>query len=247
MWDRFWHFLISAFIAYLMILFSIIVDLYWRDRRTPGLIKAIWLILLIIASYVTALVYLTFERRAWPFERAKPRVPPRRRDRRIHPRGGRLLARAGNRRCCSTPAQSPNRNSTRSKPKRSARPDSSSARQSSGYGRTTIRSEHYGWRRSSSRSVLPDGQANSSTAPVEQRATPAESSAVQGDFTEPRIAVGPERRTARPRCCVIAHNSGGADVAPRARSASPKPTIARGKQPNGATRFHELHQPERRL
>jgi len=148
---------------------------------------------------------------------------------------------------CSTPAQSPNRNSTRSKPKRSARPDSSSARQSSGYGRTTIRSGHYGWRRSSSRSVLPDGQANSSTAPVEQRATPAESSAVQGDFTEPRIAVGPERRTARPRCSVIAHNSGGADVAPRARSASPKPTIARGKHPNGATRFHELHQPERRL
>ena len=82
---------------------------------------------------------------------------------------------------------------------------------------------------------------------VEQRATPAESSAVQGDFTEPRIAVGPERRTARPRCSVIAHNSGGADVAPRARSASPKPTIARGKHPNGATRFHELHQPERRL
>jgi hypothetical protein len=66
---------------------------------------------------------------------------------------------------CSTPAQSPNRNSTRSKPKRSARPDSSSARQSSGYGRTTIRSGHYGWRRSSSKSVLPDGHANSSTAP----------------------------------------------------------------------------------
>ena len=98
MWDRFWHFLISAFIAYLMILFSIIVDLYWRDRRTPGLIKAIWVIFLIILSYVTALVYRTFEGRAWPFERAKPPVPPRRRDRRIYPRGGRLLARAGNRR-----------------------------------------------------------------------------------------------------------------------------------------------------
>ena len=49
-----------------MILFSIIVDLYWRDRRTPGLIKAIWVIFLIILSYVTALVYLTFEGRAWP-------------------------------------------------------------------------------------------------------------------------------------------------------------------------------------
>jgi hypothetical protein len=54
MWDRFWHFLIFAFIAYLMILFSIIVELYWRDRRTPGLIKAIWVIFLIILSYVMA-------------------------------------------------------------------------------------------------------------------------------------------------------------------------------------------------
>jgi hypothetical protein len=27
---------------------------------------------------LTALVYLTFEGRAWPFERAKPPVPPRR-------------------------------------------------------------------------------------------------------------------------------------------------------------------------
>jgi hypothetical protein len=38
------HFLIFAFVAYLMILFNIIVDLYWRDRRTPGSIKAIWVI-----------------------------------------------------------------------------------------------------------------------------------------------------------------------------------------------------------
>jgi len=248
MWDRFWHFLISAFIAYLMILFSIIVDLYWRDRRTPGLIKAIWLILLIIPSYVTALVYLTFEGRAWPFERAKPPVPPRRRDRRIYPRGGRLLARAGNRRRQNVARrQSPNRNSTRSKPKRSARPDSSSARQSSGYGRTTIRSGHYGWRRSSSKSVLPDGHANSSTAPSNSVPPPLNRVLCRAISRKPRIAVGPERRTAWPRCSVTAHNSGGADVAPRARSASPKPTIARGKQPNGATRFHELHQPERRL
>ena len=70
------YFLILAFIDYLMILFSIIVDLFWRDRRMPGLIKAIWVIFLISLSYVTALVYPTFEGRGWPFERAKPPVPP---------------------------------------------------------------------------------------------------------------------------------------------------------------------------
>jgi ABC-type multidrug transport system fused ATPase/permease subunit len=65
MWDTFWHFLrsmvvIFAFIAYLMILFNIMVDLFWRDRQTPGVLKAIWLIFLIIIPYVTALVYLIF-------------------------------------------------------------------------------------------------------------------------------------------------------------------------------------------
>ena len=109
MWDRFWHFLISAFIAYLMILFSIIVDLYWRDRRTPGLIKAIWVIFLIILSYVTALVYRTFEGRAWPFERAKPPVPPRRRPMNISARRPPTAP--------STVASSCNRRGTRAGPR----------------------------------------------------------------------------------------------------------------------------------
>ena len=85
------------------------------------------------------------------------------------------------------------RNSTRSKPKRSARPDSSSARQSSGYGRTTIRS---GALRMAPLKfeIRPTRRARELLdSAIEQRATPAESSAVQGDFTEPRIAVGPER------------------------------------------------------
>ena len=63
MWDSFWDFIwytlvIFAFIAYLMVLFSIIIDLFWRDRETSGLVKAIWVVFLIVFPYITALVYL---------------------------------------------------------------------------------------------------------------------------------------------------------------------------------------------
>jgi hypothetical protein len=63
MWDTFWHFLwsmivIFAFIAYLMILFNILTDLFWRDHQTSGWIKAVWVIFLILFPYLTALVYL---------------------------------------------------------------------------------------------------------------------------------------------------------------------------------------------
>ena len=63
MWDTLWHFVrsmvvIFAFIAYLMILFNIIVDLFSRDDRTSGWAKAIWVIFLILVPYLTALVYL---------------------------------------------------------------------------------------------------------------------------------------------------------------------------------------------
>lgn len=63
MWNTFWDFLwttlvIFAFIAYLMILFNILVDLFWRDHKTSGWIKAIWVIFLIVLPYLTALVYL---------------------------------------------------------------------------------------------------------------------------------------------------------------------------------------------
>jgi hypothetical protein len=62
-WDTFWHFLwstivIFAFIAYLMILFNILTDLFWRDHQTSGFIKALWVIFLILFPYLTALVYL---------------------------------------------------------------------------------------------------------------------------------------------------------------------------------------------
>ena len=63
MWDSFWDFIwytlvIFAFIAYLMVLFSIITDLFWRDRTTSGLVKAIWVIFLVVFPYITALIYL---------------------------------------------------------------------------------------------------------------------------------------------------------------------------------------------
>lgn len=63
MWDTFWHFLwsmivIFAFIAYLVILFNILADLFWRDHKTSGWVKAVWVVFLIAIPYLTALVYL---------------------------------------------------------------------------------------------------------------------------------------------------------------------------------------------
>lgn len=63
MWHTFWDFLWSAivvfaFIAYLLILFNITVDLFWRDHQTSGWVKASWVIFLIVFPYLTALIYL---------------------------------------------------------------------------------------------------------------------------------------------------------------------------------------------
>lgn len=58
-WDFLWHFLIIfAWIAYLLVLFQILVDLFWRDHTTSGWIKAVWVIFLIVFPWVTALIYL---------------------------------------------------------------------------------------------------------------------------------------------------------------------------------------------
>ncbi|MGB3484113.1 MAG: hypothetical protein WBB07_18090 [Mycobacterium sp.] len=63
MWQSFWSFVwstvvIFAFVAYLLILFNILVDLFWRDRSTSGFVKAIWVVFLVILPYLTALIYL---------------------------------------------------------------------------------------------------------------------------------------------------------------------------------------------
>lgn len=62
MWDSFWNFLwsmvvIFAFVAYLIVLWYIIADLF-RDHKASGWAKAVWVIFLIILPYLTALAYL---------------------------------------------------------------------------------------------------------------------------------------------------------------------------------------------
>jgi hypothetical protein len=62
-WDSFWDFIwytlvIFAFVAYLMVIFHILVDLFSHDKKTSGWVKAIWVICLIIFPFITSLVYL---------------------------------------------------------------------------------------------------------------------------------------------------------------------------------------------
>jgi ABC-type multidrug transport system fused ATPase/permease subunit len=57
-WDfLLWLFWVFVFFAYLMVLFSIIGDLF-RDSKLNGWLKAIWIIFLIFLPFITALVYL---------------------------------------------------------------------------------------------------------------------------------------------------------------------------------------------
>ncbi|BDT86672.1 SHOCT domain-containing protein [Nocardia cyriacigeorgica] len=57
-WDVFWLIIMSfAFVAYLILLFTIITDLF-RDRQTSGWVKAIWVVFLFILPLITSLVYL---------------------------------------------------------------------------------------------------------------------------------------------------------------------------------------------
>jgi hypothetical protein len=60
--NNFWEFLgliISSFflIAYLIVLFQIIVDLF-RDRELGGFAKALWIIALVLVPMITALAYI---------------------------------------------------------------------------------------------------------------------------------------------------------------------------------------------
>ncbi|MEK8069726.1 PLDc N-terminal domain-containing protein [Rhodococcoides navarretei] len=57
-WDFLWLLIVGfAFVAYLMVMFSIIGDLF-RDHKTSGFVKALWVLFLIIAPFLTALIYL---------------------------------------------------------------------------------------------------------------------------------------------------------------------------------------------
>jgi len=56
--DILWFIFISfALMAYLMVMFSIITDLF-RDRQTSGWAKAVWVVALIFLPVITSLVYL---------------------------------------------------------------------------------------------------------------------------------------------------------------------------------------------
>ena len=52
-----WFFWVFVFVAYLMVLFSILGDLF-RDETLSGWWKAVWIIFLIFVPFLTALVYL---------------------------------------------------------------------------------------------------------------------------------------------------------------------------------------------
>jgi hypothetical protein len=57
-WDIIWFIIVSfAFIAYLMVMFNILGDLF-RDNGLSGILKAVWVICLIFLPFLTALVYL---------------------------------------------------------------------------------------------------------------------------------------------------------------------------------------------
>ncbi|NMO02512.1 hypothetical protein HH308_14950 [Gordonia sp. TBRC 11910] len=57
-WGFFWHtIVIFAFVAYLIVLWHIVTDLF-RNKKTSGFAKAIWIIFLIVLPYLTAIVYL---------------------------------------------------------------------------------------------------------------------------------------------------------------------------------------------
>ena len=56
--DFLWLIIVSfAFVAYLIILFQIVTDLF-RDKEQKGWHKAVWIIFLIVAPLITAVIYL---------------------------------------------------------------------------------------------------------------------------------------------------------------------------------------------
>ena len=57
-WDIVWFIFITwAFVAYLMVMFSIITDIF-RDGEMSGWVKALWCLALVFFPFITALVYI---------------------------------------------------------------------------------------------------------------------------------------------------------------------------------------------
>jgi Phospholipase_D-nuclease N-terminal len=63
-WDIVWFILITyAFVAYLMVMFTIIVDVF-RDPDSSGLAKAVWIAALIFFPLISAVLYLVTKGKA---------------------------------------------------------------------------------------------------------------------------------------------------------------------------------------
>ncbi|MEU5840702.1 SHOCT domain-containing protein [Rhodococcus sp. NPDC047139] len=57
-WDYVWYtVVVFAFVAYLIVLFQILVDLF-RDHTVSGWVKAVWVVALVIFPYLTSIIYL---------------------------------------------------------------------------------------------------------------------------------------------------------------------------------------------
>ena len=57
-WDIIWFIIVSfAFVAYLMVLFNIVTDLF-RDKSVSGGMKAVWMIGLVFLPFLIAVIYL---------------------------------------------------------------------------------------------------------------------------------------------------------------------------------------------
>src|SRR6476660_1461363 len=76
-WDIVWFMIIFfAFATYLMVLFSIVGDLF-RDPSVSGGMKAVWVVCLVFFTFITAVVYLIVrgrgmnERSAKVYEQAR--------------------------------------------------------------------------------------------------------------------------------------------------------------------------------
>ncbi|MGB3304510.1 SHOCT domain-containing protein [Gordonia sp. (in: high G+C Gram-positive bacteria)] len=60
LWNVLWYtVVIFAFIAYLMVLFMVLTDLF-RDHKLSAWWKVVWIIFLVIVPYITAFAYLIF-------------------------------------------------------------------------------------------------------------------------------------------------------------------------------------------
>jgi len=57
-WDVFWLMIWAfVFIAYLMVLFQVVADIF-ADKSLNGLAKAVWVLALVLVPWLTALIYL---------------------------------------------------------------------------------------------------------------------------------------------------------------------------------------------